>query len=110
MKNPMSPVRFAAALALLLGALAANLCPAQEPASPDAKKDERKPDHRSGATQLEPFKVTGSHIERVDYETPSPVATYTAAEIEDKGYATLGEFVSSLSFNNNQTNSEITTG
>ena len=61
-------------------------------------------------TKLEAFTVTGSHIARVDSESPAPVITYSAVEIADKGYATLGEFVSNLSFNSDQTNSEITLG
>jgi outer membrane receptor protein involved in Fe transport len=75
--------------------------PAPEPTTEEAKTKE--------ATKLEAFTVTGSHIARVDYETPAPVITFSSAEIEAKGYNTLGEFVSNLSFNNNQTNSEVTT-
>lgn len=60
--------------------------------------------------KLEPVEVTGSRIKRVDYETPSPVVTYTAEAIEEKGYATLGDFIQSLSFNNGQINTELTIG
>ena len=93
-----------ACLALsLLGALAAQDSPKKDG---NAEADREK----NATLKLEPFKVTGSHVARVDFETPSPVITFTATEIEDKGYATLGEFVSNLAFNNAQTNSEITVG
>ena len=59
---------------------------------------------------LERFEVTGSRIRRLDAETPSPVVTYTAAAIEEKGYSTLGEFMQSLPYNNSTGVSEFTTG
>ena len=104
MKNRCSAAAFAAAHFALITSLLASALFAQDAPKPEEKKDSDAP------AKLEPFKVTGSHIARVDYETPAPVLVFTAAEIEDKGYATLGEFVSNLSFNNNQTNSEITVG
>lgn len=63
-----------------------------------------------GAQKLEPFEVTGSRIKRLDYETTSPVVTYTAASIEEKGYTNLGDFMQSLPYNNNSAVSEFTTG
>ncbi len=72
-------------------------------------KNKEKEAVDAAPSKLEAFTVTGSHIARVDYETPAPVLVLTAAEIDAKGYTTLGEFVSTLSFNNNQTNSEVTT-
>lgn len=59
---------------------------------------------------LETFEVTGSRVKRLDYETASPVVTFTSQSIEDKGYSTLGEFVQSLPYNNNTAVSEFTTG
>lgn len=64
----------------------------------------------SSPQKLEAFEVTGSRVRRVDYETASPVVTFTAAAIEDKGYATFGEFMQSLPHNNAQGVSEFTTG
>ncbi len=58
---------------------------------------------------LEAFEVTGSRIKRLDYETPAPVVTYTAVDIERSGFTTVGEFIQSLPFNSDSTNSELTT-
>ena len=58
---------------------------------------------------MEPFEVTGSRVKRFDYETVSPVVTYTAASIEEKGYATFGEFMQSLPYMNSSGVSEFTT-
>lgn len=63
----------------------------------------------SGTTALEPFEVTGSRVKRLDYETISPVVTYSAASIDEKGYSTFGEFMQSLPFNNSTGVSEFTT-
>ncbi len=87
-----------AALAFTSGARA------QTPAAPaaDTKKD--------GPVQmLEAYEVTGSRIRRIDAETPSPVVTFTSASIEEKGYATFGEFMQSLPFMNSTGVSEFTT-
>jgi outer membrane receptor protein involved in Fe transport len=72
-----------------------------------APKAETKPE---AVVTIEKFEVTGSRIRRLDYETPSPVVTFTAATIEEKGYATLGEFMQSLPYNNSTGVSEFTTG
>lgn len=61
-------------------------------------------------TTLEAFEVTGSRVKRLDYETVSPVITFTSSAIEEKGYATFGEFMQSLPFNNSTGVSEFTTG
>jgi outer membrane receptor protein involved in Fe transport len=58
---------------------------------------------------LEAFEVTGSRVKRLDHETPSPVITYTAEAIDERGFSTLGEFVQSLAVNNSLGNSEFTT-
>src|SRR4051812_30785879 len=76
-----------------------------------AQEVTKKEDTTSGASTpvgLEAFEVTGSRIKRLDYETPVPVVTYTAAAIEEKAYSTLGEFVSSLPFSNSTAVSEFT--
>ncbi len=59
--------------------------------------------------KLEAFEVTGSRVKRLDYETPVPVITFTAERMDEKGYATLGEFVQSLPYNSATANSEFTT-
>lgn len=56
---------------------------------------------------LEPFEVTGSRVKRLDYELPSPVVTYNAADIEATGYVTMGEFIQNLPFNSENENSEL---
>ena len=105
MNTPL-PARARASVPLgLLALLSVSSLAAQTPAAPptDQKKD--------GPAALEAFEVTGSRVKRLDYETPSPVITYSAATIEDKGYANLGEFMQSLPFNNSApANSEFTTG
>ena len=58
-------------------------------------------------TKLEPFEVTGSRVKRLDYEMPSPVVMYTVEDIAATGYATFGEFIQNLSFNNGDFNSEL---
>ncbi|MDB6094738.1 MAG: hypothetical protein JWM32_2300 [Verrucomicrobia bacterium] len=55
--------------------------------------------------KLEKFEVTGSRIKRLDYESPAPVQAYSAQQIEEKGYSTIGEFVQSLPFNTGSANS-----
>ncbi len=95
----------AAALAGLLTTAAGSLALAQPaaPAASDPKKD-------APVQMLEAYEVTGSRIRRIDAETPSPVVTFTAASIEEKGYTTFGEFMQSLPYNNSTGVSEFTTG
>ena len=88
----------------LLLLIAASAFAAQTPPTPltEEKKDQ--------TVTIERYEVTGSRIRRLDYETPSPVVTFTAAAIAEKGYATLGEFMQSLPYNNSTGVSEFTTG
>lgn len=58
---------------------------------------------------MEKYEVVGSRIKRVEAEGPQPVLTMTAAEIEMRGYETLGDFIQTLSFNSGTTNSVIQT-
>jgi iron complex outermembrane receptor protein len=104
MKHHTISAAFAAFRLGLLPALMLGSLPAQEP-----KKSEDKADPNA-LQKLEAFEVTGSRVKRLDYETPSPVVTFTAAAIEEKGYATLGEFMQSLPYNNSTGVSEFTTG
>jgi outer membrane receptor protein involved in Fe transport len=76
---------------------------AQQPAAP--KTEEKKEE----TLKLEKFEVTGSRIKRVDAEGPQPVLTITAADIQARGYETLGDFVQTLSFNSGGTNSIVAT-
>ena len=92
----------------ILTTLSLGLLAAQEPKKTDPAKTSEAPPE--SAQKLEAFEVTGSRVKRLDYETASPVVTFTAAAIEDKGYTTLGEFVQSLPYNNSTSNSEYTTG
>ena len=86
--------RFGLVALLSVGALSAQ--------TPDAKKTDPK---KEEAKTLEKFEVTGSRIKRLDYETPSPVATFTAEDIEAKGYVNVGDFIQSLPFNSGAANS-----
>ena len=88
------PTRFACRLLLIFVAQAA-VVTAQTPAPSEAP------------AKLEPFEVTGSHVKRLDYELPSPVVTYSAEDIAATGYATFGEFIQNLPFNNGDFNSEL---
>ncbi len=55
--------------------------------------------------RLEKFEVTGSRVKRLDVETPAPVVAYSAADIENKGYTNIGDFIQSLPFNSGAANS-----
>jgi outer membrane receptor protein involved in Fe transport len=105
-RPPMNDTRIPTALAALrlgvISALSLGVIAAQ-----DIKKTEEGQDP-TAPQKLEAFEVTGSRVKRLDYETASPVVTFTAAAIEEKGYATLGEFVQSLPYNNSTANSEFT--
>jgi outer membrane receptor protein involved in Fe transport len=96
--RPQAAARAAALLGLSLALASAAL------AAADAKKIESASASTTPAmtTKLEAFEVTGSRVKRLDYETPSPVVTFTAAAIEEKGYATFGEFMQSLPYNNSK--------
>ncbi len=86
--------RFGLVALLAVGALSAQTTDAKKT---DPKKDEPK--------TLEKFEVTGSRIKRLDYETPAPVATFTTADIEAKGYTNIGDFIQSMPFNSGTANS-----
>lgn len=88
----------------LLAFLAITTLAAQTPPAPIAEEK------KAQAVVIEKYEVTGSRIRRLDYETTSPVVTFTSGAIEEKGYATLGEFMQSLPYNNSTGVSEFTTG
>lgn len=89
----LATARFGLFSVLSVGILAAQ----QDPKKADDKKDDTQ--------KLEKFEVTGSRIKRLDTETPAPVATFTATEIEAKGYTNVGDFIQSLPFNSGTANS-----
>ncbi len=102
MNKPLLTAANAAArlglLAILGTAAFAATAPAPIPTTTtEPKKDEPQ--------KLEKFEVTGSRIKRLDYETPAPVATFTAADIEAKGYTNIGDFIQSMPFNSGTANS-----
>lgn len=86
----------------LLATLSPSILSAQELKKPEEGKENPE------LKKMEAFEVTGSRVKRLDYETTSPVVTFTAAAIEEKGYTTLGEFMQSLPYNNGTGNSEFT--
>jgi iron complex outermembrane recepter protein len=51
---------------------------------------------------LEKFEVTGSRIARLDAETPNPVVSMSAGNIETMGFPTLADAVRALPFNSGQ--------
>lgn len=98
---------------LRLGVIAlalATLMPAQTSA-PSPRTEAAVDQERTSraAVKLAAFEVTGSRIKRLDYETPVPVATYTAADLELSGFSSVGEFIQNLPFNSDSTNSELIT-
>lgn len=70
-----------------------------------AKPEDKKPASGDQTQTLEKFEVTGSRIKRLDYETPAPVATFSADDIQAYGYTNVGDFIQSLPFNSGSANS-----
>lgn len=103
MKTHCSGAAVTAARLGLVLAFQAGILAGQDPKIAEDQKEKSEPQ------KLEKFEVTGSRVKRVDYETPSPVVTYSSAVIDQKGYTTLGEFMQSLPFSNSTANSEFTT-
>jgi outer membrane receptor protein involved in Fe transport len=66
-------------------------------------------DDTTEEVKLEKFEVTGSRIKRLDAETPAPVVNFSAAEIRQGGFTSLGDFVQSLPFNTGSSNSVVQT-
>src|SRR5262249_27155260 len=86
----------------LFALLVAGSLMAQTPATTTTTKTDPK---KEEAQKLEKFEVTGSRVKRLDYETPAPVATFSVAEIEAKGYTNIGDFIQTLPFNSGRANS-----
>lgn len=53
--------------------------------------------------ELEPITVVGSRLESTDINTPSPVLALDRAEIDVRGYLTIGDLVRNLPFNSGNT-------
>lgn len=101
MNKPLLAAVSTAARFGILSFLSIGFLAAQEPKKADDNKDEKKDETQT----LAKFEVTGSRIKRIDYETPAPVQTFSAADIEAKGYTNVGDFIQSLPFNSGGANS-----
>jgi outer membrane receptor protein involved in Fe transport len=82
------PVRLAC-----LALLGASALSAQTPPAPST------PSTAEPAVQMQAYAVTGSHIQRLDAASPQPVVAYTADDIANSGYTSLGDFMQAQSFN-----------
>lgn len=60
--------------------------------------------------ELEAFAVTGSRIKRLDAETPQPVISFTAADMEMTGFSTVADVMRSLPFNSGQSLTPVSSG
>lgn len=58
------------------------------------------PAHAQAASGAERVQITGTNIRRTDTETPSPIVTLTAQDIERSGYATVADALRNLTANN----------
>jgi outer membrane receptor protein involved in Fe transport len=74
-----------------------------------AAADDGSDKDKDTTVQLEKFEVTGSRIKRLDAEGPQPVITYTAEDMQSRGFTSVADFVQTLSFNSGTENSAITT-
>src|SRR4051812_2985904 len=100
MNKPLLTAANAAARFGLLAILGTGAFAATAPVTPPT--DPKKSDEPQ---KLEKFEVTGSRIKRLDYETPAPVISFTAADLDAKGYTNIGDFIQSLPFNSGTANS-----
>lgn len=86
---------FAMPFALILGVTGGSLAYAQATSESSDSSGEDE-------VVLEKFEVTGSRIARLDVETPNPVVSMSAGNIEAMGFPTLAEAVRALPFNSGQ--------
>lgn len=89
----------AAALACACGTSAAQNAPpppspATQPQAPPAETGQK------GTTELAAITVTGSALPRIDVETPSPVTTITADQIQKSGLTTVSDVIRAVSADN----------
>lgn len=88
----LSPVGLAVAACAMLGA-AVSVAPARAQSGGASGS-------AAGAAASERVQVTGTNIRRTDSETPSPVVTLSAQDIERSGYATVADALRTLTANN----------
>jgi iron complex outermembrane recepter protein len=86
----------AVALACTCGSVAAQSAPASSPPPPAPPQD----DPAKATTDLTTITVTGSALPRIDVETPSPVTTITAGQIQKSGLTTVSDVVRAVSADN----------
>ena len=93
----------ACCVASLLPWLAAAGSPAADPQGPPAA-------NASSTTTLEAITVTGSYIRRTNTESPSPVTTIGADEIEKSGLNSIADVIRTISADNSGTLSQAFSG
>jgi iron complex outermembrane receptor protein len=93
----------ACCLAGLLPWLAAAAGPAADPQGPPAAS-------ASSATTLEAITVTGSYIRRTNTESPSPITTINADDIEKSGLNSIADVIKTISADNSGTLSQAFSG
>jgi iron complex outermembrane recepter protein len=81
---------------------ASSAVPGQEAA---AKKDRKKDPEK--VSQLDKITVTGSRISRSDTEGPAPVMVITAKDMDEQGFATVKDALTTLTQNTGDTSNEI---
>ena len=93
MERARALVRFAALVAATAGAGVISAQAQQQSAQAQAEQ----------APPLETVVITGSYIPRIDKETPSPVTTISAEDIEHSGLTTIADLVRTISADNSGT-------
>jgi iron complex outermembrane recepter protein len=93
----------ACCVASFLPWLAAAAGPAADPQGPPAAS-------ASSAGELETITVTGSYIRRTNTESPSPITTINADEIEKSGLNSIADVIRTISADNSGTLSQAFSG
>ncbi|MDQ0010571.1 iron complex outermembrane receptor protein [Luteibacter jiangsuensis] len=88
----------ATALACTCGATVAQDAPAQAPRNTPPAAPANQQEQQT--TELQAITVTGSALPRIDVETPSPVTTITAEQIQKSGLTTVSDVVRAVSADN----------
>ncbi|HEX7732827.1 MAG TPA: TonB-dependent receptor [Rhodanobacter sp.] len=75
--------------------------PQSQASEPQTGANQQNPPPQSGNTkQLQTVTVTGSAVPRIDLETPSPVTTISAQQIQRSGLTTVADVVRAVSADN----------
>jgi iron complex outermembrane receptor protein len=92
----------ATALACACGPIAAQNAPPPPvpPPAPAPQQQAPPAEDQKGTTELAAITVTGSALPRIDVETPSPVTTITAEQIQKSGLTTVSDVIRSVSADN----------